>query len=132
MLTSVQLRDEIYTAVTSNVTLQGYLGNPMRLHWLGRVTVEDTFPKAIYSKIDAVGDYAFGVDLQAESLVYEVRIYTDTQDASALGYKIDLINDSLKTSMHGIGYMLIGSSAELLDESINKIVSITRWERINA
>lgn len=129
--TAVQLRTEVYDALFADVTLQGYLGNPMRLFWLGRPTVENNFPLMTLSRLDSEVQYAFGVVDKVELVTFELKVYTNVDDASASGYKADLIFERLKAVMAVLDYMNINTPAEFLDESINKMVSTTRWERLN-
>ena len=116
MKTETQLRAEIYNALSPIVTL----------FWLGKPT-KANFPYAVYQKIDNSGSYSFGIERSAELVVFQVDLYTEPSEIVAA----DNLYDSIKTAMESIVYRLTGGTPEFLEEKINKVIKVIRWERFN-
>lgn len=117
MKTELQLTTEIYNALSSIVPL----------FWISRPTIDQTFPLAVYKKLDASNEYSFGINREAEERVFQIDLYTSPSDVVTT----DNLIDSIKTAMEGLNYRLTGSQADFLDTELNKAISVTRWERYN-
>jgi hypothetical protein len=118
MKTETQLRSEIYGAI-STVCTTG---------WLSKPTVTSSFPYATYQLLDSDSMYSFGVSRSAETRTFQIDLYVNPSAIVDADNKLELI----KTAMENIDYRQIGSNAEFLDSELNKIIKVTRWERINA
>lgn len=130
MKTTVQLNAEFYNTLATDATLLALHGG--RVRWLSYPSISDTFPLITYAKFDNVGAYSFGINLSTETVTFETRTYIDPQDADASGIKADKIFDAMKTALNGINYRQINAPAVFVEADINKVVSIVRWERVNA
>lgn len=117
MKTETQLRAEFYNAISSIVPV----------YWLSKPSLTSVFPHAVYQVLDSSGMYAFGISRSAEERAFQLDVYADTDDVVNLDNKID----SIKTALENINYRQVGSQAEFLDSEINKVVRVTRWERLN-
>jgi hypothetical protein len=116
MKTETQLRAEIHNVLSPVVTL----------FWLSK-PIKTNFAYAVYQKIDNSGSYSFGIERSAELVVFQVDLYTEPSDIVVT----DNLYDSIKTAMESIGYRLTGGTPEFLEEKINKVIKVSRWERFN-
>ena len=116
MMTETQLRAEVYNAL-STVT---------NTYWLSKPIKSDS-PFIIYQILDSISEYSFGVSRSAEERTVQVDLYVDPESIVDGDNKLDAI----KTAMESIDYRQVGSGAEFLETSINKIIKVTRWERYN-
>lgn len=128
MKTIKELRTEFYNAITSDVTLQGLIGN--RLYWINRPTVSDVFPLITQQYFDTSSEYTFdatGVNRVADDIVFQTNIYVDPQEIN----QMDDIVEQLKVVLNAIGYRNINAPVEFLETDINKVARPMRWERYN-
>ena len=125
MKTETQITAEIYNALTTNATLVSLIST--RTYWIGRPTVNNTFPLITYAKVDTSSDYAFGLSVQSEDVVIQIDVYTDPTEIS----QMDNIVQAVKGVMHGLCYRLISASPQFVETDISKIMRALRWERIN-
>jgi hypothetical protein len=121
MNTQAQLRTELYSALYDNVTL------PNEIYWIGKPTLTSAFPCIIYTILDTTGGYAFQDGLVSEDFTVQLDVYVDLGDQT----NMDIIVQKLKDVMFAIGYRNIGQPVEFIESDINKIMRVTRWEKIN-
>lgn len=116
-MTETQLRAEVYNALNAIVDT----------YWLSRPTNDQAFPLIVYQKLDISTNYSFGITRQAENHVFQIDYYELPSEVVRADNNFDLI----KTAMESLDYRLIGSQAEFVDDTLNKIVKVSRWERYN-
>jgi len=124
MQTTTQLKQAIYTALTSNSTISSYVNST---DWIGS-NVGQTIPFLTYSIIDDPSQYAFGCSEQYSTVTVQVDLYCAGGGETA---NADPVVDAIKTAMHSINYRKVGKSESFNVDSDSNVV-ITRWEKINA
>lgn len=117
MKTETQLRAELYNALSSICTVG----------WLSKPSLTSSFPYVVHKLLDSNSEYSFGVVRSAEDRAFQIDLYVDP------GKIVDGDNklDAVKTAMENIDYRQVGSNAEFVDNELNKIIKVTRWERYN-
>ena len=130
MLTQNEFRAKVYNAITSDLTLQGLIGN--RLYWIQQPTDSNVFPLIVYKFVDTVDSYSFksgnGLNLSSEEYTIQLDIYTSSSDVTSM----DNICDALQNVLVGECMRRINSNVEFPADGLqHKVVRPQRWDYIN-
>jgi len=120
MKTQSQLKAAIYNALYDDTILTN------NIYWLGRPTVSNAFPLITYSSVDTFADYNF-CGKSSEVVQFQLDLYVDPSAMAVM----DTQYEQIKIVMEALDYRLMSSPAEFLEETLNKIIRVTRWEIIN-
>jgi hypothetical protein len=123
MKTDIGIKGEIYTAITTDTTLNALIGG--RCHWFKPQTT--TFPSITYSLLDTSASYILGgcVITSHETIDLQIDIYVTMSQMTQLSN----IVDNLKRVMTSKGYMLMPNQPEILEGDL--VQRATRWRLIN-
>ena len=129
MKTQLQIRTEVYNALTNSTDITDIVGN--RINWVNRPTVEvpeDSYPLIVYQFISMGGSYTLGdTFLSSEDFMLQTTVYGDPDDIT----EFDNLVQAVKNAMNGIKWRNVTSSGEITDDTINKVLMPLRWEDFN-
>ena len=118
MKTENQLTEEIYNVLNAITNT----------FWISRPTSGQSMPFIVYKALNTEGMYSFGINREAEDRTYQIELYISPSEVVSAC----TLTDSIKTAMESLDYRLIPSQGDFLETEINKVVKITRWEKMNA
>ena len=123
MKTDLQLKAEIYTALTTDATLTGLISN--RVYWFNPQGQD--FPMIAYSLLDVTAEYVLGgcMILSHEYVDFQIDVYALFGQMTQLSQIVDRV----KVLMMGKGYMMLPGNPELLES--DRVQRIMRWRCIN-
>jgi uncharacterized protein (DUF1015 family) len=123
MKTDIQIKADLYTAITSNTTITNLVSN--RVYWFNQQ--QNDYPMISYSMLDIASEYVLGgcVILSNEYIDVQVDVWGKFKDMQA----VSTIVDQLKISLNAIGFMMIPGNTEVLDGDV--IQRVTRWRYLN-